>query len=275
MSGTLDHRTITVRGHAVEVAEAGNGPPLLYLHGLADLHAAVPDWLPFQTELHKSFRLVAPALPACAGSDEDEDIETIDELAFRMIETIDALGLDQIDLAGTCAGGWIAAEIAVRHPERVKRLALIAASGLFLPEAPVADLFWHVQPVNGSDFSSLRHLFFGDEGTAQAKAFIPDGRGDPAHEMLRYKTMRFASRFGFHPPYFYDRRLRERLDRYKGPALILWGAEDHLVPPAHAEAYCAGLANATLRMLPGVGHSPHIEAPTVVADALRQFFARP
>jgi pimeloyl-ACP methyl ester carboxylesterase len=269
----LDRRTITVRGHAVEVAEAGSGPPLLYLHGLADVHAAVPDWLPLQVELAKSFRLIAPAHPACAGSDEDEDIETIDELAFRMIETVDALGLDRFDLAGTCVGGWIAAEIAVRHPERVRRLALVAASGLFLPDAPVADLFWHVQPENGGDFSSLRHLFFARDDAAEAKEFIPDGRGDPAHEMLRYKTMRFASRFGFNPPYFYNRRLQERLDRFNGPALILWGAEDHLVPPVHAEAYRAGLANSTLRMLPSVGHSPHIEAPAAVAGALKEFFA--
>jgi pimeloyl-ACP methyl ester carboxylesterase len=270
----LDRRTITLRGHAVEVAEAGAGPPLLYLHGLADVHAARLDWLPFHAELAKSFRLIAPAHPACAGSDEDEDIETIDELAFRMIETIDALGLDRFDLAGTCVGGWIAAELAVRYPERVRRLALVAASGLFVPEAPVADLFWHVQPENGSDFSSLRHLFFADPGAPEAKDMFPDGRGDPAHEMLRYKTMRFASRFGFNPPYFYNRRLRERLDRYKGPALILWGAEDHLVPPAHGDAYRGGLVNATLHVLPHVGHSPHIEAPAETAEALRGFFTK-
>jgi pimeloyl-ACP methyl ester carboxylesterase len=100
-----ENRTIEVAGHAVEIAEAGSGAPLLYLHGFADLHGAAVELLPFHRELAKSFRVIAPAHPGCAGSAEDDDIETIDDLAFRMIETIDALGLDRVDLAGSCVGG--------------------------------------------------------------------------------------------------------------------------------------------------------------------------
>src|SRR6185437_7299507 len=146
-------RTLDVAGHAVELAEAGSGAPLLYLHGFADLHGASLELLPFHLELAKSFRVIAPAHPGCAGSAEDDDIETIDDLAFRMIETIDALGLDRVDLAGACVGGWLAAEVAVRPPERVRRLALVGASGLFVPGEPIGDLFWETQPRDGTDYS--------------------------------------------------------------------------------------------------------------------------
>ncbi|HXQ53616.1 MAG TPA: alpha/beta fold hydrolase [Stellaceae bacterium] len=268
----MSRRTVTVADHAVEIAELGDGKPLVYLHGFADVHAAGAELLPFHHELARAHRIIAPAHPGCAGSDEDEDIETIDDLAFRMIETLDALGLGQVDLAGACVGGWLAAELAVRHPERVRRLALIGASGLFVPGEPIGDLFWEAQPRNGSDYSGLRRLLFAHEDGAAAQALFPDDRSDRERELARYKTMRFASRIGFSPPYFYDRKLRQRLHRFAGPALLVWGADDRMVPRAHAEAYREGLAQAQLRIVPGAGHSPHAEKPQETAALLSDFF---
>ncbi len=267
----MPNRILTVAGHAVEIAEAGSGPALVYLHGLADVHGAAAGFLPFHDALARSFRVVAPAHPCCAGSAEDDDIESIDDLAFRYIETLDALGLTKVALAGACVGGWIAAELAVRHPERVASLVLIGASGLQLPESPIGDIFWEAQPRNGSDYSGLRRLLFADTRAAAATTLFPDGRDNVERELARYKTMRFASRIGFNPPYFFNRLLRQRLHRYTGPALLLWGEHDRMVPRAHGEAYAAGLAKATLRIVPGAGHSPHVERPDETAAAIRAF----
>jgi len=269
----MQSRKIKVAGHDVEIAEAGKGAPLLYLHGFADLHGASTGPLPFHDALAQSFRLIAPAHPCCAGSEEDEDIETIDDLAFRIIETIDALGFDRVDLVGTCVGGWIAAELAVRHPERVNRLALIGASGLFVSGAPIGDMFMEAQPREGTDFSGMRRLLFADAAGSAANMLFPDQR-DAAQELNRYKTMRFASRIGFNPPYFYDPKLRQRLYRYAGPTLLLWGEADRMVPRAHAEAYKAGFAKAKLRFIAAAGHSPQVEQPAKTAAALKAFFAR-
>ena len=59
------------------------------------------------------------------------------------------------DLVGHCVGGWIAAELAVRHPERVRRLGLIGACGLFVPGAPIGDVFMHSQPERGVQLTTL------------------------------------------------------------------------------------------------------------------------
>jgi pimeloyl-ACP methyl ester carboxylesterase len=274
MSVTVKTRKLSVAGHAVEIAEAGSGPALLYLHGFADVHGASSAFMPFHEALARSFRVIAPAHPCCAGSDEDDDIETMDDLAFRYAETMDALGLDEVAIAGACVGGWIAAELAVRHPERVTHLVLIGASGLQVPDQPIGDLFWEAQPRNGTDYSGMRRLLFGRDDAAEAVALFPDSRGDMGRELTRYKTMRFASRIGFNPPYFYDRHLRRRLHRYGGPSLVLWGEDDRMVPRAHGEAYAEGLAGAELHVISGAGHSPQVERPAETA-ALISTFLRP
>ena len=218
-------------------------------------------------------RVTAPAHPGWAASDEDETIHTIDDLVFHYLELMDALGLGRFDLVGSCVGGWLAAEIAVRHPERVRRLALLGPTGLFVSGQPIADIFWQALPANGVELGGLRHLLFADAGGAVAKDLCPDGRADNAQELMRFKMFRFASRIGFQPPYLYNRSLRSRLGRYRGPCLVLYGDADHLVPRAHAEAYAAGLSGAELKIMENAGHSLAAERPEETAGLVRDFLA--
>ena len=267
-------KVITVGGRNVTVAEAGKGRPVLYLHGFADVHAGSVGWLPFHELLAASFRVMAPAHPACAGSDEDEGIDTIDDVIFHTLQVMDALALGKVDIVGTCFGGWIAAELAVRNPERVGRLVLIGASGLMVPGQPIGDLFWQIQPENGIEYKGLRNLLFSRPDHPQALALFPDVRSDIECGLSQFKAMRFASRVGFKPPYFYHRKLRERLGRFKGDALLVWGDTDRMVPRAHAEAYRAGLGGKTqLKIVAGAGHSPHVEKPRLVAGQIQSFLA--
>ena len=264
-------RDVAVAGRRVHIAEAGSGPPLLYLHGFADVHGIAPGWLPFHAALAADYRLIAPAHPGCADSEEDDALGHIDDLAFHYLEVIDALGLDRFHLVGSCLGGWIAAELAVRHRERIDRLVLIGAPGLFVAGEPIGDVFWAAQPEDGVRFDDLRRLLFAAPRLPCATALFPDPRGPLDRELLRYKTFRLASRVGFKPPYLHNRKLRRRLGRFAGPALVLWGSEDRLVPPSHAEAYAQALPAAELRILPGAGHSLFVERPDEAADVVKRF----
>lgn len=268
----MDTRVIELtRGRKVALAQAGRGNPLLYLHGFVDVHGASVGWLPMHELLAKSFRLIAPALPGCAGSDESEDIDDIDDVQFHLLEVLDALGLAKVDVVGHCFGGWLAAELAVRNPERVNRLVLIGASGLFVPGEPIGDLFWEVQAQDGVAYRGLRELLFADVASPIAHGLLPDGRSDAAREISRYKVMRYASRVGFKPPYFYNRNLRDRLHRFEGKSLLLWGEADRMVPLTHARAYEQGLNGARLHMIGGAGHAVIAEQPEAVATAIRAF----
>lgn len=268
----MTERTINVRGRSVTVIEAGTGAPLVYLHGFADVHGVAARLQPFHQRLAQSAHVIAPAHPGCAGGDELAESCGIDDVVFHYLEVIDALGLECFDLVGHCAGGWIAAELAVRHPERIGRLVLIGACGLFVAGAPIGDVFMHSQPECGVDYHTLRELLFASNDAPAATRFFPDGRGEVEEEVRRYQMLRFGSFVGFKPPYFYSRVLRSRLHRAAMPALVVWGEHDRMVPRAHGEAYAEGLVSANgLKLVAGAGHAAPLEQPEMTADMVVRF----
>jgi pimeloyl-ACP methyl ester carboxylesterase len=264
---------MNIDGREVNIWEAGQGEPVLYLHGFADLHGAFAGPQPFHRSLAERFRLIAPAHPGCAESTGVTDIDTVEDAVFHYVELADALGLAQLNLVGSCVGGWIAAELAVRYPERIRRLTIIGATGLHLPGTPIADLFMKSLSRDGGKHDDVRHLLFAGEDVPLALELFPNGRASVEDELLRYKALTFAGRIGWHPPYLHDRKLRGRLRRVGCPTLVLWGEHDHMVPLAHGHAYAEGIPQAELRLIEGTGHSPHLEKPEETARVIADFLA--
>lgn len=270
-------RMIEVKGRKVRITEAGKGKPLVYLHGFADVHALTDGLLPFHDKLAKHARVIAPAHPSCAGSDEHpEGAWSMPDVVFSVLETLDALGVERFDLVGHCVGGWIAAELATVVPERIGHLALIGASGLFVSGAPTADVFMHAQPERGVDYATLRGLFFAQPDKPLALEHYPDIRGEIESEVRRYEMLRFSSFVGFKPPYFHRRALIRQLHRAKMPSTVIWGAIDRFVPQAHGHAYAAGLpgSGGQLHIVDGAGHSTPLEAPDATAELVLSLLKR-
>lgn len=266
----MSMRDLDVAGRKVQLFEAGEGAPVLYLHGVADMHGAAAAPQQFHEALAKQCRLLAPAHPGCVGSDEDNSLESIDDLTFHTLEVMDALGLEKVDIVGNCIGGWVAAQIASQNPERVGKLALIGAPGLFVSGSPIGDLFMAVQPRNGG-IADLRSMLFADGDGDLAEEWFPDQHRDKEQGMLRYQIFRCVARFGFKPPYFYHQKLRDRLYRFKGPALVVHGANDAFVPPDHAQAYADEFPNGSVETVAGAGHAVILEQPDAVAAKVAAF----
>jgi len=262
-------KLIDVNGRSVSYLEKGTGAPTVYLHGFADVHGVAGDFLPFHDRLAGATRLIAPAHPGCSGTTDLQDGYGIEDAVFHYLEVFDALGLKEFNLIGHSIGGWIAAEIAVRHPERVKKLGLIGACGLFISGELIDDIFMHTQPERGVDYTTMRNMLFAGDQAPLAQRYYPDGRGDLDEETRRYEIIRFASFVGFKPPYLYNRSLINRLQRAKMSAAVVWGAHDHFVPRTHGEAYASGLPGAkALKVIAGAGHAAQLEAAGEVADIM-------
>src|SRR5260370_21999789 len=162
--------TIEVGGKAIQLFTGGAGAPLLYLHA-----AGVYWWMPAHDLLAARHRVHAPVHPGFGASQGYDEIEAMDDLVFHTLDVMDALGLDRADVVGLSLGGWLAAELALRHPGRVNRLVLVDAAGTRGPGGEPADLFM-ARPAPGPG------LLFADPESAAAR---PIRAGTPPPAPLR------------------------------------------------------------------------------------------
>jgi pimeloyl-ACP methyl ester carboxylesterase len=242
-------RTMDVGGRRVSLLASGAGEPLVYLHSII----GESIWYPFHEGLNRSFAVTAPIQPGFGGGATPGavEIDDLDDLIFYYLDLFAALGLDRFHLIGASFGGRIAAEFALRYPERVKRLVLVDSFGLEVPGAPSADLSALTR------VEELRpRLFF------NPRSFL----GDlllPATDDVRSRAI---ARVGVSHP-----KLQARLKRIAAPTLLLWGAQDAIVPLAHANVFQTAIPDARLTTIEKCGHLPMFEQEEKFVAAVASF----
>jgi pimeloyl-ACP methyl ester carboxylesterase len=252
--------TIDVAGRPTVLMHAGAGTPFVYLHSTLGESFM---WLPFYQAWAKQFRVLVPTHPGFGQSGGFDQIDTIEDMAFHYVEMFDALGLEEIVLGGVSLGGWIAAEFAVRWPERVKKLWIADAPGLWVEDEPLPDLFRIMM-----DRARLRELLFHDARSAMSTMIIRD-EPDEQSMMAAYQAMTVLARLVWERPY--DPKLAQRLRRIECPTLLVWGAHDRLVPPAYGEAYRKHIAGAELKLIEDCGHLPMFEKEREFVETIASF----
>ena len=204
-----------------------------------------------------------PAIRALAALRAWNQIDTIEDLVFHYTDLMDQIGLDQPYVAGLSLGGWLAAELATRYSNRLKKLAMINPAGLRVPGSPMADIF-------AADPQETRRLVFHAPESELARSFIPD---DPPQEVLEnaLRAREATARVGWNP-YLCNPKLRSRLYRVTVPTMIIWGEFDQLIPLAHGHAYHEGNEGSQLAMISDCGHAPPFEKPEETVTHLAAFF---
>src|SRR4051812_14852220 len=123
-----------IGGRATRIAEAGAGRPLLWLH---DTRGNL--WTPGHDALGQDYQLLAPSLPGFDDSTTLGRIDGPEDVVFWLLDLFEALALERPVLLGCGLGGWLAAEFAVRYPERLGALVLVDAYGLQVEGALAED----------------------------------------------------------------------------------------------------------------------------------------
>jgi pimeloyl-ACP methyl ester carboxylesterase len=251
-----DERILDVGGRPTRMTESGSGRAVLWLHD-----SPGNRWTAGHDALAQRCHVFAPSLPGFDDSTTLGRIDGPEDVVFWLLDLLDALALKEPTLLGCGLGGWMAAEFAVRYPERLRRLVLIDACGLQVEGALAEDEFALMPPM-------LRPLLFNDPDGPLARTWLPDAEPPERAEAAlhaRVAAARLAWQFPYSP------KLRERLARARVPALVLWGARDRLVPPAHADAFARSLPDARLVMLPDAAHYPYLEEPDRFAKEVARF----
>ena len=246
-------RFIDVAGLQVHYRDEGEGPPLVLLHGTG---ASLHTWDAWAEALRSRFRVIRMDLPGfgITGPNREDDYRIESYVAF-----LDAfrgkLGLDGFALAGNSLGGQIAWSYAVAHPEQVRALVLLDPVGYRI-DRPA--LVFRLARTPGLSWLMTKL----DPGPITEKT-LRDCYGDPSKitPALVERYSRLALREGNRRAFVarVARRAEDRsadIAKVRAPTLILWGAQDRLIPVAHAERFAHAIPGTRLIVYDGVGHVP-------------------
>lgn len=252
----------------IQVFRGGAGRPVVYLHSAT---GETTMGTPFLDDLSATFDVVAPAFPGFGESEGIEQIDDIEDAAFFLADLIDSLGLQQPALVGMSLGGWLAAEVATRWPERVAKLVLINPAGLYIAGDPIKEIF-------GRDPGELADDLFADRDHPLAQAMhqmgeLMSSRADIPFELVKpvAQSLAATAKIAWNP-YLHNPKLAGRLHRVSAPTLIVHGQSDALVPRSHAAMYADGIPDARLVDVPG-GHLLVLERSADVVPLVREFLA--
>lgn len=255
----VQERAVLVDGRRIVVSSAGEGSPVLYLHGVGDLGG----WLPALSGLAETFSVLRPDHPGFNASDDDPEISSVAQLAARHLQLLDELGLDRVDVVATSLGGWIAAEMALGAPERIRRLVLVDAAGLPTP-ASVPSMY-------ALDADELVARTCGDAASlARGRQREAALRQDTALSARRVRNADAARRLAGGPS-LADPGLEHRLPELRTPTLVVWGELDGLLPVEMAAQWATLLPDARLHVVPGAGHLPLVDRPEEFVAVVRDF----
>jgi pimeloyl-ACP methyl ester carboxylesterase len=237
-------RTALVGGRRCRWREAGGGPPLVLVHGLAGSWRwwrAVLPTLASERSVHLVDLPGFGGIPGVRPFDSDAAVEWLARWS-------EAAELGPADIVGHSLGGLLCARLAARHPKTVRKLVLVAPSGL------------PGRTALGSTVPLLRVLL------ASAPRFLAllardAARSGPVTIATAVRALLTAD-------------VRLDLAGVRAPTLVLLGRNDHLLPLAHGEELARALPDGRVRVLEA-GHVPMVERPAELSRELLEFLAEP
>jgi pimeloyl-ACP methyl ester carboxylesterase len=264
----------------VHYLTAGEGPPVLLLHGLGSTSAV---WLPLFDALTDHFTVIAPDRPG-RGLSTPTDYRDVNFREFGVeyvVELLDELGIEAASVVGNSLGGFQALALAAERPGRVDRLCLVGAPGGLSRSVPAMFRLFGVPKVgrwlfdyskattvaaarktnrqmNVEDDSALPDVYFGPEIRTEE---VPGQR-----ESLWSLLQSLGSIRGMSPQF----DLRDDLPTAV-PTRFVWGTEDYFWKPNVGRPIVDGMANADLVVLDGYGHVPWLEPGDTAEEAVCSF----
>ena len=274
---TIELKTASLHGRDVSYAEAGTGPVVLLIHGMA---GNCENWRAVIEPLARHHTIIAPDLPGHGGSAPGSGDYSLGAFAAGLRDLLLTLGHDRATLVGHSLGGGIAMQFSYQFPEYTERLVLVSSGGLGAEVSPVL----RAAALPGAD------LFIAATARAASGVGATVGRGLEAVGLRPNPDIAEVAR-GYASLADRDRRaaflatLRSVISR-RGqsvaaadrlylaagiPVLIIWGARDPIIPVGHGKNAHDVITGSRLEVFDGVGHLPQLEAPARFVAVLERF----
>jgi pimeloyl-ACP methyl ester carboxylesterase len=234
-----------VQGYPVRYEVAGEGEPIVLVHGLS---GSIRWWsrnVPALAERHRVYLVDLPGFGAMRAARRRLVLREAESWLFAWMQ---AVGLERVDLIGHSMGGYICIRLAARRPEAVRRLVLVAPAGV-----PAGrSMLGHLIPL-------LRAVRYATSG------FLPILAYDAlqAGPMTLWRAARDLL----------AQDVREYLRSIEAPTLLLWGEHDVLIPPPVGDFLREEIPDSRLLVLGGAGHVPMFDRPQEFNETLLSFLA--
>jgi pimeloyl-ACP methyl ester carboxylesterase len=244
-----DHAsTRTIQGHEIELRKAGSGPPILLLHGSYGWWG----WEPVLDTLARRFTVIAPSLPGFGRTPRVPGIDSMDDLAYWLLDLAPEIGSDPMRVVGFGLGGWLAAEVAVRCPAAVERMVLVGSVGVKVSDRETRDIEDPFILVGDAQQAML----WADPVANQAP--VPRVGMEQGLLEVMLRNQESAMYYGF-KPFMHNPKLLQRLHRITAPTVVVWGGQDRVVAPSYGRALASRISQARFVEIPNAGHYPHRE----------------
>jgi pimeloyl-ACP methyl ester carboxylesterase len=248
----MQQSTIQMRGETIRLQQAGSGPTILFLHG-----AGGASWTPLHERLSRDWRVILPEHPGFGRSAIPNWMMSVGDLAFYYLDLLKELELTSVHLIGHSLGGWTAAEIAIRNTARLSSLTLMAPAGIAVADAAFGDIFlW-------SPEENARHQF-------DSRELVEERLRQPVDLDVLLQNRAATARLAWSPR-LHNPQLPHWLHRIDVPTLLLWGAEDRVIPLACHEPFLRGIPGAEYASFAQTGHGLHTENFEQVAERFEAF----
>jgi len=268
---------VMLHGDRIAYRRTGSGPVLLLLHGIA---GSSSTWLAVMRLLESRFTLIAPDFLGHGDSDKPDGDYSLGNHASAMRDLLHVLGVERVTVVGQSFGGGVALQFSYQYPDLCERLVLVDAGGLGrevswmlrLLAVPGVELVLPVLfPHVAGDWGDSVMQFVRDRGVRNPRLAEMwrsyRSLTDPVYRRAFLRTMRSVIDSGGQSVSAIERLyLAGRL-----PTLVVWGADDRIIPVSHAYRAQEALPHSHLVVFEGVGHFPHAEAPERFVHALVDF----
>ncbi len=268
------HRAfLDVHGVEMHWAEAGEGPPLVLVHGLGDSHRT---WSPVVRRLAERYRVLMPDLPGHGLSARPNATYSLAWHASMLASWLELLGLHEVDLVGHSFGGGVAQWLLIDHHTKVRRLALVSAGGLGHDVAValrLASIPGMIERI-GQPFMAVGTKFamriLGCPFNAEEANALAWMNSKPGSAVAFARTVKDVINLRGQRRSIWD---GAHLVPTLPPILLVWGERDSVIPIHHGAALSTLAEGVSFARFPDCGHYPHRECPDAFVDSLMGFLA--
>jgi pimeloyl-ACP methyl ester carboxylesterase len=261
----------------VNVIELGEGPPIVFVHGLS---GCWQNWLEQLPVLAANHRVVALDMPGFGYSRMPREQITISLYARVLDRVMDALEIDAAAVVGNSMGGFTAAELAIAFPQRVERMVLAAPAGISsynnrtaMRSAVWIRRMWPLIAVQANWVAAHADAVARWPRLRDATMYVPILHPSRLPAVLAAEQLRGTGKPGFvqalEANLNYD--FRHRLPEIACPTLVVWGEQDRLITVRDADVYTELIPDARKVIFEDTGHAPMLERPARFNALLEQF----